>query len=61
MLDDGGGQLCGDSCGPVCQQHTARLVARSPSLLLASVYLHAGFQVRRQDARRLEIGYRLFK
>ena len=31
------------------------------SLLLASVYLHPGFQVGGQDACGLEIGYRLFK
>ena len=46
---------------PQHQQHGQVGGQVAVSLLLASVYLHPGFQVGRQDACGLEIGYRLFK
>ena len=61
MLNDGSGQLTGVLAGRFGQQHGQVGGQVAVSLLLASVYLHPGFQVGRQDARGLEIGYRLFK
>lgn len=51
VLDDGSGQLTGILAGRFGQQHGQVGGQVAVSLLLASVYLHAGFQVRRQDAR----------
>ena len=61
MLDDGSGQLAGILAGRFGQQHGQVGGQVAVSLLLASVYLHPGFQVGGQDACGLEIGYRLFK
>ena len=61
VLDDGSGQLAGILAGRFGQQHGQVGGQVAVSLLLASVYLHPGFQVGGQDACGLEIGYRLFK
>ena len=50
MLDDGRRQLTGILAGRFGQQHGQVGSQVAVSFFLASVYLHAGFQVRRQDA-----------
>ena len=50
VLDDGSRQLTGILAGRFGQQHGQVGSQVAVSFFLASVYLHAGFQVRRQDA-----------